>query len=150
MLQEGDKLPEFTTQNQNGDTVRSSNLIGQKLVFYFYPEDDTPVCTVQACNIRDNYARYQAQGYKVFGVSPDSVASHRSFADKFELPFDLLADEDLNIANLFGVYGEKNMYGNIVMGIKRSTFVLNEQGIIEKVVKRALSKTHTDQVLGKG
>lgn len=149
MLQEGTKLPEFTAQNQNGETIRSTDLIGQKLVLYFYPEDDTPVCTVQACNIRDNYARYLAQGFTVFGISPNSAESHRKFIEKYDLPFSLLADEDLTIANLFGAYGEKNMYGNIVMGIKRSTFVVNKQGIIEKVVKRALSKTHTEQVLGK-
>ena len=147
MLEVGNMMPPFSTQNQRGEVISSSNLVGKRLVIYFYPEDDTGLCTIEACDFRDNHARYQSLGYTVLGVSPDGVDAHAKFAAKFDLPFDLLVDTDLTMANAFGVWIEKNMYGVLKMGIKRSAFVIDEGGVVTRVVKQVISKKAAEQIL---
>jgi peroxiredoxin Q/BCP len=146
-LQPGDKAPDFKAKDQNGKTVSLKDFKGKKVALYFYPEDDTSVCTVQACNFRDNYAQLQKEGYEVIGVSPQGVESHKKFETKYQLPFTLLADEDKKVINAYGVWGLKKLYGNEFMGIQRATFVIGPTGKIEKVISRALSKKATQQVL---
>jgi len=146
-LNEGDKAPDFKAKDQNGKTVSLKDFKGKKLVIYFYPQDDTPVCTVQACNYRDNFSLLKKQGYEVIGVSPQSVESHKMFAQKFKLPFSLLADEDMKMINAYGVWGPKTLYGRTYDGLHRETFVVNEKGIIEKIIRRSLSKIAAQQVL---
>ncbi len=147
MLEVGDKMPVFSAINQRGELVSSATLAGKKAVIYFYPEDDTGLCTIEACDFRDNYARYQSLGYSVFGVSPDDIEAHAKFASKLDLPFDLLVDTDLAMSNAFGVWVEKNMYGVLKMGIKRSAFVFDEAGIVTRVVKQVISKKAAEQIL---
>ncbi len=146
-LKPGDKAPDFKAKDQNGNTVQLKDFKGQKLVLYFYPEDDTPVCTVQACNYRDNFSELKKQGYRVVGVSPQSTDSHKNFAVKYQLPFTLLADEDMKVINAYGVWGPKTLYGRTYDGIHRQTFVIDSRGMIEKVITRSLSKKATQQVL---
>lgn len=146
-LQPGDKAPDFKAKDQNGKTVSLKDFRGKKVALYFYPEDDTQVCTVQACNFRDNYPLLKSKGYEVIGVSPQGVESHKKFEKKYNLPFTILADEDMKVINAYGIYGLKKLYGNEVMGIQRATFVIDEQGKIEKIISRALSKTSAQQVL---
>ncbi|RYZ16978.1 MAG: peroxiredoxin, partial [Chitinophagaceae bacterium] len=117
------------------------------VVLYFYPADDTPVCTVQSCNLRDNYALLQQAGYQVIGISPDDVASHKKFEEKFSLPFPLLADPKRAIIEQYGVWGEKNMYGNTVIGLHRTTFVIDEKGVIAKIFLRPRNKQHAEEIL---
>lgn len=147
LLKEGSKAPLFTGTNENGNVVKLSDYKGKKVVLYFYPKDNTPGCTSEACDLRDNYKVFQKQGYEILGVSPDSVKSHVKFIEKYELPFSLLADENHAIAEAFGAWGEKSMYGKKYMGILRSTFVINEKGIIEKVIEKVDTKAHTQQIL---
>lgn len=146
-LQEGDKAPAFKAKNEKGELISLSDFKGKKLILYFYPEDDTPTCTQQACNFRDNYALLIKEGYTLLGVSPDSVESHVKFIQKFKLPFSLLADEGMKIINAYGVWGPKKLYGREYDGIHRTTFVIDEKGKIEKIVRRVLSKKATQQVL---
>lgn len=146
-LKIGDQAPDFKAKNQDGKTVSLKDFRGQKIALYFYPEDDTPVCTVQACNFRDHIPQLHAKGYRVIGVSPQGVASHRQFADKYQLPFTLLADEEKKILNSYGVWTLKKLYGREYMGVQRATFVIDEQGNIEKIIGRALSKIAAAQVL---
>ncbi len=146
-LNTGDQAPAFTARNQNGDEVRLSDYSGKKLVLYFYPKDDTPGCTAEACDLRDNYHRFIEQGYAVLGVSPDSEKKHVKFIEKYELPFDLLADEDHSVAEAFGVWVEKSMYGRKYMGIARTTFIIDEQGKIAEVIDKVKTKEHTAQIL---
>ena len=120
---------------------------GKKVVLYFYPEDDTPVCTVEACNFRDNFSLLKKKGYEILGVSPNSTESHQKFIGKYKLPFTLIADEDKKVINDYGVWGLKKLYGREYMGIQRATFVIDEKGKIEKIVPRVLSKKATEQVL---
>lgn len=145
-LKEGDKAPNFKTLNQNGETVSLKDLKGKKIVLYFYPDDDTPTCTNQACNLRDNHEMLISQGYSIFGISPNGVKSHQHFVKKYNLPFDLLTDEDLKIANKYGVWGQKTNFGRTYMGILRTTFVI-EKGIIKKIIAKVLSQKHSAQVL---
>lgn len=147
LLTEGTKAPNFSGVNEKGETVSLKDFKGKKLVLYFYPKDNTPGCTAESCDLRDNYHTFQKKGYEVLGVSPDSVKSHIKFIDKFELPFSLLADEDHSIAEAFGAWGEKSMYGRKYMGILRSTFVINEKGVIEKVIDKVDTKAHAKQLL---
>jgi peroxiredoxin Q/BCP len=147
LLKEGDKAPAFKGINEKGENVKLSDYKGKKLVLYFYPKDSTPGCTAEACDLRDNYSRFQAAGYEVLGVSPDGIKSHVKFIEKYELPFSLLADEDHRIAEEFGAWGEKSMYGKKYMGILRSTFVIDEKGKIEKVIEKVDTKAHTKQLL---
>lgn len=143
----GNPAPDFSAPNQHGDTVTLSDFRGQKVVLYFYPKDDTPGCTAQACNLRDNYADLQQAGYAVIGISGDGVKSHDKFASKYELPFTLVADEDQAIHEAYGVWKEKSMYGRTYMGTARTTFVIDEQGTITDIIKKVKTKDHTAQIL---
>ena len=148
MLRTGDKAPDFTATTDGGETVKLKDLRGKKVVLYFYPKDNTPGCTQEACDFRDSIARFRRKGVVVLGVSPDSVGSHEKFKAKFDLPFALLADEDREIAEAYGVWREKSMYGRKYMGIVRSTFVIDEKGKIAKVHEKVKVKGHVDQLLG--
>lgn len=148
-LQAGEKAPAFTAKDQNGNKVSLSDYKGRKVVLFFYPEDDTPVCTVQACNLRDNYTTLQKQGYEVIGVSPNDEASHKKFQEKFSLPYTLLADPKHAIIEKYGVWGEKNMYGRKYLGLLRTTFLIDEKGVIERVILRPRTKIHTEEILKK-
>ena len=143
----GDKAPNFTALNQDGKSVSLSDFLGKKVVLYFYPKDNTPTCTTEACNLRDNYHRFQQMGYVVLGVSPDSQKSHQKFKAKHELPFDLLADTDLQLAQAYGVWGEKFTFGKKYMGIKRTTFIIDEGGNIADMITEVKSKEHSEQIL---
>lgn len=146
-LKAGDKAPSFTGKNQHGEKISLSDFKGKKVVIYFYPEDDTPVCTVQACNLRDNYSALKKAGFTVIGISPDDVTSHQKFEKKYDLPFILVADPDHKIINAYGVWGEKNLYGNKFMGLHRTTFVIDEKGIITKVFLKPRSKMHAEEII---
>lgn len=147
ILNEGDKAPAFLATDQNGKKVSLKDFSGKKIVLYFYPKDDTPICTVEACNLRDNYEKLSAKGLTVLGVSPDDEAKHKKFEIKYKLPFILLADPDKKIINAYGVWGEKNMYGIKKMGLKRTTFLIDEKGVILKIFKRPRSKIHSTEIL---
>lgn len=143
----GSKAPHFSGLNQRGETISLDTFAGKKIALYFYPKDDTPGCTAEACNLSDNHSALQAAGYVVIGVSSDSVKSHDKFATKYSLPFDLLADENKSTHEAYGTWIEKSMYGRKYMGTDRVTFVINEQGIIEKVIDKVKTKEHTAQIL---
>ena len=145
--QVGDKAPHFSGLNQKGETISLDQYKGKKVALYFYPKDDTPGCTAEACNLRDNHSALQAAGYVVIGVSSDSVKSHDKFANKYSLPFDLLADEDKSTHEAYGTWVEKSMYGRKYMGTDRVTFIINEEGVIEKVIEKVNTKDHTAQIL---
>lgn len=143
----GDKAPEFSTTDQEGKEVKLSDYKGKKVVLYFYPKDNTPGCTAEACNLRDNYNRFISKGYEVLGVSSDSEKSHQKFIDKYDLPFRLLADTDKNIHEKYGTWVEKSMYGRKYMGTARVTFIIDENGIVEKVIEKVKTKDHAAQIL---
>lgn len=147
-LKPGDKAPYFEAKNQDGKPVKLSDFQDKKLVLYFYPKDNTPTCTIEACNLRDNYQRFRKQGYEILGVSTDSEKSHKRFRDKFDLPFDLLEDTGHHLVNLYDVWGEKFTFGKHYKGLKRTTFVINENGIITYIIEDVKSKEHTEQILG--
>ena len=147
MLQAGEKAPDFAAQTQHGTVVRLSDYSGKKVALYFYPKDNTPGCTKQACSLRDNMAQLTAQGIVVLGVSGDSVKSHGKFAARYQLPFDLVADTDKQIMQQYGVWGEKKMFGRTFLGVKRTTFLIDEQGVIRHVFKRPKVSVHADEVL---
>jgi peroxiredoxin Q/BCP len=144
----GDAAPDFNVKNQKGEEVSLSALQGKKVVLYFYPKDDTPGCTAEACNLRDNYEALLNEGYTILGVSPDTEAKHQKFIDKYDLPFDLLADTEKEVAQKYGVWVEKSMYGRKYMGIARTTFVINEEGKIAEVIEKVKTKDHSSQILG--
>lgn len=146
-LQVGDPAPSFEAVNQKGETLRLEDFRGQKLVLYFYPKDDTPGCTKEACNLRDHHEALQQAGYRVLGVSIDSEASHQKFIDKHGLPFDLIADPDKELVEKYGVWKEKNMYGKKYMGTARTTFLIDEEGAITKIFKKVKSADHAAQIL---
>ncbi len=146
-LKIGNKAPDFESINQNGDKVKLSDFIGKKVVLYFYPRDNTPGCTAQACNLKDNYNTLQQNGYTILGISKDSPKSHQKFINKYDLPFDLIADEDQNIHMKYGTWIEKSMYGKNYMGTARWTFVIDEQGNIENIIQKVKTKEHTSQIL---
>ena len=147
ILQEEQKAPAFKGLDQNGAPVSGADYKGKKLVLYFYPQDDTPTCTVQACNIRDNFALLKNKGIHIIGISPDDVNKHKKFEKKFELPFTMIADEDHTIIDKFGVWGEKQLYGKKYFGLHRTTFLINEKGIIKKVITKPKSKQHVQEIL---
>lgn len=147
MLKEGDTAPDFTAKDESGNEVKLSDLRGQKVVLYFYPKDDTPGCTKEACSLRDSHAAFGAKNIRVLGVSTDDEKSHQKFISKYDLPFTLLADTDKNIVNLYGVYGEKSMYGKKYMGVLRKTFLIDEQGKIRKIFDKVNVSEHADEVL---
>ncbi len=143
----GDKAPDFTVNDQHGNPVKLSDYRGKKVILYFYPKDQTPGCTAQACNLRDHYAALQQAGYEVLGISSDSEKSHQRFIEKQNLPFTLLADEDKTVHNLYGTWVEKKLYGRTYMGTARTTFVIDEQGIITNIITKVKTKDHTAQIL---
>lgn len=147
MLQEGIIAPDFTLQAAGGGSVTLSDYRGQTVVLYFYPKDDTPGCTTEACNFRDDYSDILAAGAVVLGISPDSIKSHDKFALKYELPFPLLSDPDHQVAETYGAWGEKKMYGRTFMGIIRSTYIIDDNGVIVKVFPKVRPKNHSQEVL---
>lgn len=147
MLKVGDKLPEFEGINQEGETVSSSKLIGKKLVIFFYPQANTPTCTVEACNLSDNYSQLEKAGFQLLGISGDSVKKQKNFHSKFAFPYDLIADENRDIIEKFGVWQEKKTFGKTYMGIVRITFIFDEKGICERVIEKVTSKTAAEQIL---
>ena len=146
-LQAGDKAPAFTSVDQNNNKVELKQFLGKKVILFFYPEDDTPTCTIQSCNLRDNYPLLKKEGFEVVGVSPNGVESHKKFEQKFNLPYTLVVDEKHNIIDKYGVWGEKNLYGRKYMGLHRTTFVIDEKGIIRKIFLKPTNKKHAEQII---
>ena len=146
-LKVGDKVPDFTVNNQDGEPVSLSDYKGKKLVVFFYPKASTPGCTWEACNLRDNYKELQKQGFELLGVSADSEKRQTNFRNKYEFPFPLLADEDKIVLNAFGVWGEKKFMGRIYDGIHRKTFIVDENGVVERVIDKVKTKDHAAQIL---
>ncbi|KAG1648231.1 putative peroxiredoxin bcp [Nymphon striatum] len=146
-LKIGDTVPEFSAKDQDGNTIHLSDYKGKKLIVFFYPKASTPGCTVEACNLRDNYAELQAQGYELLGVSADSEKRQTNFRNKYEFPFPLLADEDHTVINTFGVWGEKKFMGKVYDGIHRKTFIVDKNGIVSKVIDKVKTKDHAAQLL---
>lgn len=147
MLQQGDKAPEFEGVDQDGSWVRSSDYQGRKYVMFFYPKANTPVCTTEACNLRDNYAEIKTQGYALLGVSADTAAKQKKFQEKYHFPFPLLADENKEIIEAFGVWGLKKFLGREFYGILRKTFIINKQGFIARIIEEVKAKAHAVQIL---
>ena len=147
MLNIGDRMPDFEVVDQDGNKVSSKDLAGKRTIIYFYPKDNTSGCTAEACNLRDNHAALVAQGYNVIGVSKDSAASHRKFADKYDLPFTLLSDTSTQMLQAFGAWGEKKMYGKTVVGTIRRTFIFDENGVLERIIEKVDTKNHASQIL---
>jgi len=147
MLSVGSKAPYFEGEIETGERVSLSDFAGKKLVIYFYPKDSTPGCTAEACDLRDNYQRFISMGYNVLGVSRDSAASHRRFIEKYSLPFHLVADTDLSILKAYEAWGEKKMYGKVTEGTLRTTYVIDEQGVIVDAIGKVDTKNHTAQIL---
>jgi len=145
-LSKGDKAPQFAGPNQSGELISLDKFKGKKLILYFYPKDNTPGCTAESCNLNDNYQLWLSKGYEVVGVSPDSVSSHKKFADKFQFGFNLIADTEKEILQAYGVWAEKSMYGKKYMGVLRTTFVISENGIIEEIFDKVDTKNHTVQL----
>ncbi len=146
-LTEGKKAPAFKGKDQNGETISLADFKGKKVVLYFYPQDDTPTCTVQACNLRDNFSILKKEGFIVLGVSPDEEKKHKKFEAKYDLPFTLIADAGHKIIDSYGVWGDKQMYGRTYMGLHRTTFLIDEKGIIRKIFIKPKSKQHTEEIL---
>ncbi len=146
-IKEGKKAPAFKGTDQNGQPVSLSDFKGKKLILYFYPKDDTPGCTAQACNLRDNYEELITKGFAVIGVSTDPVKKHKKFEEKYKLPFSLIADEDKVIVEKYGVWGEKKFMGRTYDGISRTTFLIDEAGIIKKIITKPSTKTHAEEIL---
>jgi peroxiredoxin Q/BCP len=146
-LKEGDKAPDFSFTDIQGLSKSLKSLAGKKVILYFYPKDNTPGCTAEACNLRDNYTDLKSKGFEVIGVSADSEKSHANFKSKYELPFDLIPDTDKEIIQKYGVWGEKKMMGRTYMGIHRATFVIDEKGLIDKIYTKVNTKEHTEQIL---
>jgi peroxiredoxin Q/BCP len=145
-LKEGMRAPGFEGIDQNGKNVKLSDFKGKKVVLYFYPKDNTPGCTAEACNLRDNYDSFLKKGFAVIGVSPDNEKSHKGFTSKYSLPFPLIADTSKKILNDYGVWGEKKMYGKTFLGVLRTTFIIDEEGIIEKIITKVDTGGHTKQI----
>ena len=147
MLKIGDKIPNINVTTHKGDSINLSDLKGKKIVLFFYPRANTPGCTAQSCNLNDNYSRLTSQGYEVVGVSPDTVEKQNKFADKFGFKYNLLADDSRELIDAFGVWGKKKIRGNEYEGVLRTTFIISEEGIIEKVIDKVNTKDHTDQII---
>lgn len=146
-LNKGDRAPAFSGTDQHGKTISLDDFRGKQLILYFYPKDDTPGCTAEACNLRDNYEELIRKGFSIVGVSPDGMNSHRKFTDKYQLPFSLLSDEKASILKAYGAWGKKTMYGRTYEGVLRTTFVISGDGIIEEVFEKVDTKDHTRQIL---
>lgn len=147
-LQPGDKAPDFTSVNENGEKVALKDYKGKKLILFFYPRDNTPTCTVEACNLRDAYQDLKDKGYELLGVSPDSEKKHQNFIAKHNLPFPLLADTDREVIEAYGIWGPKKFMGKTSDGLHRTTFVIDGKGKIEQVIQKVKAKQHADQILG--
>jgi len=147
MLNEGDKAPAFKSKDQSGNIVSLKDFSGKKLILFFYPEDDTPTCTEEACNLRDNFSLLKKKGFVILGVSPQDEKSHGKFAKKFGLPFPLLVDTDRKITEAYECWGKKKLFGHEYMGVFRTTFIIDERGRIEKIFRKVHSKKHTEQIL---
>lgn len=147
LLQPGDKAPAFTVTDQDGNKVSLKDFKGSKVALYFYPQDNTPTCTVEACNLRDNFAELKAKGVIILGVSPDDAKSHKKFESKHSLPFTLLSDADLEMHKAYGVWAEKQMFGHKYMGTLRTTFLINEKGKIDDIIEKVKSKDHAQQII---
>ena len=148
MLKEGDKIPEIVVKNQFDNSVNLHDFIGKKLIIFFYPRASTPGCTAEACNLSDNYSRFQKSGYEILGVSADTVKKQLSFSNKYEFPYMLLADVDKEIIKSFGVWGPKKFQGREYEGIIRTTFIIDENGFVKKIITKVKTKDHTSQILG--
>ena len=146
-LKEGQKAPAFTGIDQDGNKISLTDFKGHRVILFFYPEDDTPTCTLQACNLRDNHSLLTKNGFKIIGVSPDDVKSHQKFKQKFSLPFTLIADPQHNIIDAYGVWGKKNLYGREYMGLHRTTFVIDENGTISKIFLKPRNKAHAEEII---
>ena len=146
-LNKGTEAPSFEGINQDGKTIRLKDFKGKKVILYFYPKDDTPGCTAEACNLRDNYQSWINKGFEVIGISPDSEKSHKKFKEKYNLPFNLLADPDKRILKAYGAWGTKKMYGRSYEGVLRTTYVIDEDGIVEEILSKVDTKNHTSQIL---
>lgn len=146
-LKEGDKAPAFTGKDQNGQKIALAEYKGKRVALYFYPQDDTPTCTQEACNLRDNYALLGSEGFAVIGVSPDDEKSHKKFEMKFSLPFPLVADPGHRIIEKYGVWGEKQLYGRKYLGLQRTTFLIDEKGVIRKIFAKPRSKQHAEEIV---
>ncbi|AZA47818.1 thioredoxin-dependent thiol peroxidase [Chryseobacterium carnipullorum] len=147
MLKVGDKLPEFEGTNQDGEIISSSNLMGKKLIIFFYPQASTPTCTVEACNLSDNYSKLTKEGFQLLGISGDGIKKQKNFHSKFAFPYDLIADEKHDVIEKFGVWQEKKTFGKTYMGIVRTTFIFDENGICSRVIEKVTSKTAAEQIL---
>lgn len=147
LLKKGDQAPGFKGFNQNNELISIEDFRGKKLILYFYPKDNTPGCTAESCNLSDNYNGWLEKGYEVVGVSPDPVASHKKFAEQHQFRFNLIADPNHEILEAYGAWGEKSMYGKKYMGVLRTTYVINESGMIEEVLEKVNTKDHTNQIL---
>lgn len=147
MLKVGDRLPEFKGKNQDGKEISSSDFLGKKLIIFFYPQANTPTCTVEACNLSDHYAQLEKEGYQLLGISADSEKKQKNFHTKFSFPYDLLADENREVVEKFGVWQEKKNFGKTYMGIVRTTFIFDEKGICTRVITKVTSKTAAQQIL---
>jgi thioredoxin-dependent peroxiredoxin len=146
-LKEGMNAPDFEGIDQNGNVIKLSDFAGKKVILYFYPKDNTPGCTAEACNLRDNYDYLLKTGFSVVGVSPDNEKSHKNFAGKYSLPFPLIADTSKQILSDYGVWGEKKLYGKSFLGVIRTTFIIDENGIIEEIITKVDTSDHTDQII---
>ena len=146
-LKEGDKVPDFTAKDQNGKTISLADFKGKTVILYFYPKDDTPGCTAEACDFRDNYQSLLSKGFEVIGVSTDGEKSHKKFETKYSLPFPLIADEEKNIVEAYGVWGEKSMYGKTYMGTTRKTFIIDADGNLKKIIDKVDTKAASQQVM---
>ena len=146
-IKEGDKAPAINAVDENGNKVKLSDFKGKKVILFFYPKDNTPGCTAESCNLRDNYKALKKKGFEVLGVSPDSEKSHQKFIDKYDLPFTLVADTEKEVSKKYGVYGKKKFMGKEYMGIIRTTFVIDEKGKIEKIFDKVKTKEHSEQIL---
>ena len=147
MLKEGDRVPNFSLPNEKGETVSNESLLGKKYILFFYPKDDSPGCTKEACSIRDNYKYFKNNSYEVYGVSPDKEKKHQKFIDKYEFQFSLLADTEKEMINAFGYWGPKKFMGREIVGVYRTTVVVNEKGIIVKIIDKIKTKEHANQLI---
>jgi len=145
-LKEGDLAPDIESVDQNGEKITLEEYRGKKVVLYFYPKDNTPGCTAEACNLRDNYSQFLEQGFEIIGVSADSEKSHQKFISKFDLPFRLISDVDKKVLKDYGTWGEKKLYGKSYMGILRKTFIIDEEGYVEKIIEKVKTKEHSKQI----
>lgn len=147
LLKEGQLAPEIKLENQNGDTITLSRYKGKRLILFFYPKDNTPGCTAEACNLNENYNLLMEKGFEIIGISPDPVKSHKKFSDKFNFQYNILADTDKQTLNAYGVWGQKKMYGRTYEGVHRTTYIIDKEGRIEKVIEKVNTKDHTKQII---